>query len=110
MSMNERVAAMATYYKSRFNDNLGYSGDGAVGLALKLIGDKTGIPAETVKVAFSDSFDYWFPYRKGWDLDRPENRNMWEKYGLAEVYITLNPFSQNELKTMLKALGVWADE
>lgn len=56
-----------------------------------------------------DSFDYWYSWRKGWDLNQADKRKNWEHYGLEEVFNNGNQFSADELKNTLVMLGVWAE-
>ena len=102
--MNERAAVIASYCMARFNSNLGCTTATA---AFDLIEKKTGIPAGTVKTGMRDSFDYYFPWRKGWDLGESETKKMWEHYGLEDVFFTLNKFSEKELVAILIALDIW---
>ena len=104
MEMNERAAAIAAYYMARFNCNLGYL---SAVRAFDAIAEKTGVSAGTVKTGMRDSFDYYFPWRKGWDLEQAETKKNWEYYGLEEVFSILNQFSKNELIIILTSLGIW---
>lgn len=105
MKVNERVAAIAAYHMSRFNSNLGYP---TATLAFQRIEQLTDINADTIKVAMRDSFDHWYPWRKGWDLDKADQKKNWERYDLEDVFISGNQFSENELRSMLVMFGVWA--
>lgn len=70
MKANERIAAIAAYYMARFNSNLDYATATATA-AFQRIEEITSINADTVKAGMRDSFDYWYPWRKGW-VCRPE--------------------------------------
>lgn len=68
----------------------------------------TGVNAETVKTAMRDSFDYHYPWRKGWNLKDDEKRRAWRKYRLAEIYQDGKDLTETDLRNMLTLLGVWA--
>ena len=99
-----RAAALAAYYMARFNSNLGY--DSAT-QAFDAIASLTGIDASTIKTGMRDSFDYYYPWRAGWDLGEPEKRAGWDRYDLGEVFEAGNKCSQAELEQTLMLLGLW---
>lgn len=107
---NVRVAAVAAYHMSRFDSNLGHPTAAA---AFQRIEQITDINADTIKAVMRDSFDHWYPWRKGWDVsqsDPPYHTKLnWENYGLKEVFSSGNQFSEDELRKMLVMFGVWAD-
>ena len=105
MKANERVAAIAAYYMARFNSNLGHA---TATETFQRIEEVTGIKADTIKVGMRDSFDYWYPWRKGWDLNQEDKRKSWEHYGLEEVFKNGNQLSADDLKKMLMMLNIWS--
>ena len=104
--MNNKIAAIAAYYMARFNSNLGCP---TAIQAFDLVSAKTGVDAGTVKTGMRDTFDGLFPWRKGWDLRHDDANRLWERYGLEDVFVALNPLSQSEVGMMLKVLGVWGE-
>lgn len=104
--MNNKIAAIAAYYMARFNSNLGCP---TATEAFELVEEMTGICAGTVKTGMRDTFDGLFPWRKGWDLRQSDSERLWEKYELGLVFAAFNPLSQDQVRMMLKALGVWGE-
>lgn len=104
ISCNEFLAALSAYVMARFNSTLGHATQTDAFERIEVITGETG---ETVKTAMRDSFDYYFPWRKGWDLSDPKNRINWNKYELIEIFNVGNNRSFEELKMVLELFGVW---